>query len=66
MKDHAEDMTKFAVNLYRKLAQEGNLIYSPYSIYQAFLMVMLVPMLRPRLNLRVLEIDDDDDEDVHT
>ena len=68
LKDHAEDMTKFAVNLYRKLAQEeGNLIYSPYSIYQAFLMVYAGANAETKAELtRVLEIDDDDDEDVHT
>ncbi len=38
--EHAEDLNEFAIDLYQKLAsKEGNLIYSPYSIYQAFLMV---------------------------
>ncbi|MBP7213554.1 MAG: serpin family protein, partial [Anaerolineaceae bacterium] len=38
--EHADDLNEFAIDLYQKLAgQEGNLIYSPYSIYQAFLMV---------------------------
>ena len=37
--DHAEDINEFAVELYRKLAaSDGNLIFSPYSIFQAFLM----------------------------
>ena len=38
--EHAEDLNEFAIDLYQKLAgKEGNLVYSPYSIYQAFLMV---------------------------
>lgn len=38
--EHAEDLNEFAIDLYQKLAgMEGNLVYSPYSIYQAFLMV---------------------------
>ncbi len=65
--DHAEDMNKFALELYRKLAgQDGNLIYSPFSIYQAFLMVYAGADAETKAEIaQALEIDIDDDEDVH-
>ncbi len=65
--DHAEEMTKFALNLYRKLASEdGNLIYSPYSIYQAFLMVYAGADAETKAEIaQALEIEQDDDKDVH-
>ena len=65
--DQAEDMTKFALKLYRKLAAEdGNLIYSPYSIYQAFLMVYAGADAETKVEIaQALEIEMDDDKDVH-
>ena len=65
--DHAEDMNKFALELYRKLAgQDGNLIYSPFSIYQAFLMVYAGADAETKAEIaQALEIDIDDEEDVH-
>lgn len=65
--DHAENMTKFALNLYRKLASEdGNLIYSPYSIYQAFLMVYAGADAETKAEIaQALEIEQDDGKDVH-
>lgn len=65
--DHAEDMNEFALELYQKLAgQDGNLIYSPFSIYQAFLMVYAGADAETKAEIaQALEIDIDDDEDVH-
>ncbi len=67
LRDHAEDINKFALNLYQKLAQEdGNLIYSPYSIYQAFLMVYAGADAETKAEIaQALEIEVDDDTDVH-
>lgn len=65
--DQAENMTKFALNLYHKLAvEDGNLIYSPYSIYQAFLMVYAGADAETKTEIaQALEIKPDDDMDVH-
>jgi serpin B len=65
--DHAENINKFALELYRKLAQEeGNLIYSPYSIYQAFLMLYAGANTETKAEIaQVLELEMDDDQDVH-
>jgi len=67
LQDQAEDMTKFALNLYHKLAvEDGNLIYSPYSIYQAFLMVYAGADAETKAEIaEALEIRVDDGKDVH-
>ncbi|HZK17070.1 MAG TPA: serpin family protein, partial [Anaerolineaceae bacterium] len=67
LEDHADDINEFALDLYRKLAQQdGNLIYSPYSIYQAFLMVYAGANAETKAEIaEVLDIDADEDEDVH-
>ncbi|MCK9245908.1 MAG: serpin family protein [Anaerolineaceae bacterium] len=67
LEDHAENINEFALDLYRKLAQQdGNLIYSPYSIYQAFLMVYAGANAETRAEIaEVLDIDTDEDKDVH-
>jgi serpin B len=67
LNDHAENINKFALELYRKLAQEeGNLIYSPYSIYQAFLMLYAGANTETKAEIaQVLELEMDDDQDVH-
>ncbi len=67
LRDHAEDINKFAIQLYRKLAAEdGNLIYSPYSIYQAFLMVYAGADAETKTEIaQALDIEMDDDKDVH-
>ena len=64
--DQAENINQLAVDLYRKLAQEdGNLIYSPYSIYQAFMMVYAGADVETKAEIaQVLDIEDDD-LDVH-
>lgn len=67
LEDHADDINEFALDLYRKLAQQdGNLIYSPYSIYQAFLMVYAGANAQTKAEIaEVLDIDADEGEDVH-
>jgi serpin B len=67
LNDHAENINKFALELYRKLAQEeGNLIYSPYSIYQAFLMLYAGANTETKAEIaQVLELEMDDDQDIH-
>ncbi len=68
IEDHAEDMNEFAVDLYRQLASEdGNLIFSPYGIYQAFMMVYAGADGETRAQIAdVLDFDDDDNfDDVH-
>ena len=67
LRDHAEDINKFAIQLYRKLAAEdGNLIYSPYSIYQAFLMVYAGADAETKTEIaQALDIEMDIDKDVH-
>ena len=67
LEDHADDINEFALDLYRKLAQQdGNLIYSPYSIYQAFLMVYAGANAETKAEIaEVLDIDADEGEDVH-
>ncbi|MDD2521625.1 MAG: serpin family protein [Anaerolineaceae bacterium] len=67
LEDQAEDVNDFAVDLYRKLAvQDGNLVFSPYSIYQAFLMVYAGADAETRAEIaRVLDVEPEDDDDVH-
>ena len=67
LEDQAEEINKLAVALYQKLAaEEGNLIYSPYSIYQAFLMVYAGAAADTKTEIaQALNIDLDDDQDVH-
>ena len=65
--NQSEEINKFAIDLYRKLAaQEGNLIYSPYSIYQAFLMVYAGADAETKAEIaQALKINTDVDVDVH-
>jgi serpin B len=67
LQEHAEDLNEFAIDLYRRLAaEEGNLIYSPYSIYQAFLMVYAGADGATKAEIaEALELDLEDGEDVH-
>jgi len=67
LNDHAEDINNFALDLYHQLAkEEGNLIYSPYSIYQAFLMVYAGADTETRSQIAdVLDIDLEDGDLVH-
>ena len=73
IEDHAEDMNEFAVELYRQLASEdGNLVFSPYGIYQAFMMVYAGADGETRAQIADVldfgdDVDDFDDsiEDVH-
>lgn len=65
--DHAEDINEFASDLYRKLAEEeGNLIFSPYSIFQAFLMTYAGANAETKADIaEALDIDLDDGDSVH-
>ena len=67
IKEHGEDINEFAADLYRKLSdQEGNLIFSPYSIYQAFLMTYVGANAETKAEIaEVLDIDLEDDNLVH-
>ena len=67
LNDHAEDLNEFALDLYHQLAkEEGNLIYSPYSIYQAFLMVYAGADTETRTQIAdALDIDLEDGDLVH-
>ena len=67
LNDHAEDLNEFALDLYHQLAkEEGNLVYSPYSIYQAFLMVYAGADTETRSQIAdVLDIDLEDGDLVH-
>ncbi len=65
--DHAEDINEFAIELYRKLAaRDGNLIFSPYSIFQAFLMTYAGANAETKAEIaEALEIDLEDGDKVH-
>jgi len=67
LNDQAEDLNEFALDLYHQLAkEEGNLVYSPYSIYQAFLMVYAGADTETRTQIaEVLDIDLEDGDLVH-
>lgn len=67
LEDHAEDINEFAVDLYRQLAKtEGNLIFSPYSVFQAFLMVYAGADAETKIEIAdALDIDLDDGDAVH-
>ena len=64
---HAEDLNEFAIDLYQKLAsQDGNLIYSPYSIYQAFLMVYAGADGETKAEIAdALDFDNEDGDRIH-
>ena len=65
--EHAEDLNEFAIDLYQKLAsKEGNLIYSPYSIYQAFLMVYAGADGETKAEIAdALDFDNEDGDRIH-
>ncbi len=67
LNDQAEDLNEFALDLYHQLAkEEGNLVYSPYSIYQAFLMVYAGADTETRAQIAdALDIDLEDGDLVH-
>ena len=64
---HAEDLNELAIDLYQKLAsQDGNLIYSPYSIYQAFLMVYAGADGETKAEIAdALDFDNEDGDRIH-
>lgn len=65
--EHAEDMNEFAVALYRQLAaSDESLIFSPYSIFQAFLMTYAGANAETKAQIaEALEIDLEDGDKVH-
>lgn len=67
LEDQGEDINEFAVKLYQKLAEEeGNLIFSPYSIFQAFLMTYAGANAETKAEIaKTLDIDLDDGDMVH-
>lgn len=65
--EHAADMNEFAVALYRQLAaSDESLIFSPYSIFQAFLMTYAGANAETKAEIaKALAIDPQDGDKVH-
>jgi len=66
LKNQAASINAFALDLYQKLAEEdGNIIYSPYSIFQAFLMVYAGANAETKAEIAEALSVELDDENVH-
>lgn len=65
--EHAADMNEFAVALYHQLAaSDESLIFSPYSIFQAFLMTYAGANAETKAEIaKALAIDPQDEDKVH-